>query len=374
MQLGKFNLLVDASWGSSGKGAASTRLADIHNVCNVSSCNYPNAGHFVQHNGERYLFKSLPSPVALHMISGARPTAWIGPNSGIDIIRLSDEMASVKYAQQDIHIHSRAMMMAQRHVEAEMPGSETSTEHISSTMSGSGAALTEKAMRRPEVTLAGDIIPNTLDPHVFSASVRDTLKNGGTFLHEVSQGFALSLNHGTHYPNCTSRDCTAQQGIADFMIPPPLIGDIYLNVRSFPIRVGNNYRDGQQTGYSGGCWYDQHETTWRDIAVDAGMPEHEADALADRERTSVTNKIRRVFTQSWDHLRISAEMNGATKLVLNFPQYISWEAHRMRGGREVIPHIPYKVRDYISRMEDATNLPVVLIGTGAEHYDYIFLE
>lgn len=374
MQQGKFNVLVDASWGSSGKGAASTRLVHIHGVGNVSSCNYPNAGHFVQHSGKRYLFKSMPSPVALYRICSTKPMAWIGPNSGIDVVRLSDEMDSVGYSQFDVRIHSRAMIMAQRHIEAEMPGSESSTEHISSTMSGSGAALTEKAMRRKEVILAGDVLPNALDPHIFSASVRDALRNGDTFLHEVSQGFALSLNHGTHYPNCTSRDCTAQQGIADFMIPPSLIGDIYLNVRSFPIRVGNNYRDGEQTGYSGGCWHDQQETTWEQIAAEAGMPEHEANALADKERTSVTKKIRRVFTQSWDHLRISAEMNGATKLVLNFPQYIDWHANGLRGGREVIPYIPYKVRDYMARMEDATNLPVALVGTGAEHYDYIYLE
>lgn len=65
MQAGKFNVLVDSAWGSSGKGAASTRLADIHSIHNLSSCNYPNAGHCVVHNGSKQVFKVLPSGAAL---------------------------------------------------------------------------------------------------------------------------------------------------------------------------------------------------------------------------------------------------------------------------------------------------------------------
>jgi adenylosuccinate synthase len=192
-------------------------------------------------------------------------------------------------------------------------------------------------------------------------------------MHEVSQGFALSVNHGTHYPECTFRDCTAQQAYSDFCITPDLVGDVYLNVRSYTIRVGNNFRDGQQVGYSGDFCSDQVETTWEQIAKDAEMPDDEARSLAERERTTVTKKIRRVATQSWSLLADSAMACGATKLILNFPQNIHWSSYKARGGPAEFKQLHPKVREYVSKMEETTNLPVVMIGTSAEHNDYIWL-
>ena len=268
------------------------------------------------------------------------------------------------------------MTVEQRHKDAESPSGSQSTEHVSSTMSGAGAAATEKAMRKPEVRLARDLAwlnDNVHNPMNFSRMVRSVLSTE-TFLHEVSQGWALSLNHGTHYPFCTSRDCTPQQAYADFGILPSMVGDVYLNVRSYPIRVGNNYRDGKQTGHSGGCLQDQRETTWEEIGANAGMPQEEIDKLAENERTTVTKKIRRCFTPSWELLRDSAEFCGATKLILNFPQYVHWSAYKVRGGIEAYQGLHQSVKDYVAKMEDVTGLPVVQIGTGAEHNDYITLE
>src|ERR1700735_4403417 len=45
MQTGKFNIIIDSSHGSSGKGKSSTWLADYNNITHVSSSNFPNAGH-----------------------------------------------------------------------------------------------------------------------------------------------------------------------------------------------------------------------------------------------------------------------------------------------------------------------------------------
>jgi adenylosuccinate synthase len=379
---GKFNVLNDCSWGSSAKGAASTRLADIYCVDNVSSCNYSNAGHVVENpDGSRFLFKCLPSPAALRQfrIARAPKAVWVGPNSGFEESQLHKEISWTGYGQKDFFIHDRAVLISQRHKDAEAPGSPTSTEHISSTMSGAGAAFTEKAMRLPQVDTVGKKLDVSKfptspvrDATTFAFMVRDRLERGQTFLHEVSQGFALSINHGTHYPQSTFRDCSAQQGLADFLIPPALAGDIYLNVRSLPIRVGNNFRDGERTGYSGDCWHDQQEITWAQVATDAEMPTEEAAILAENEKTSVTKKIRRVFTPSWDYLRVAAKLNGATKLILNFPQYIHWSAYKIRGGEKEFNSLHPKVRAYVNRMEEVTNLPVVMLGTSARHDDYIW--
>ena len=375
MQDGKFNCIVDAAHGSSAKGAASCRLVEIFNVPNVSTCNYPNAGHTAVQGDKRFVSKILPTPAALSLFGRSKPTLWVGPNSGFFLDQIQKELNLTGYSPDEVRMHERAVVVTDRHVAMESPGGLQSTEYISSTMSGSGASFAEKSMRRPEVRLVRTVDSfNTLKPMEFMREVRSELERGRTFMHEVSQGFALSVNHGTHYPTCTFRDCTSQQAWADFCITPSLVGDVYLNVRSFPIRVGNNYRDGQQVGYSGDFMSDQQETTWEQIAKDAEFPAAEAAELAERERTTVTKKIRRVATQSWSLLRDASVSLGATKLILNFPQYIHWSAYKVRGGREVLPKLHPKVRAYVEKMEDVTGLPVVMIGTSAEHEDYIYLE
>jgi adenylosuccinate synthase len=307
---------------------------------------------------------------------------WIGPNSGFFIDQFYKELDQTGYRQQgnfkiinsDLYVHERAVVVNQSHIDAESPTGAQSTEHISSTMSGSGAAYTQKAMRKADVRLARDIQGlTTLTPSQFTNSIRHRLDNDETFMHEVSQGFALSQNYGTHYPFCTFRDCTPQQAYADMGLLPYHVGDVYLNIRTFPIRVGNNFRDGKQTGYSGDCLPDQKEMTWEEIGRNAEMPQSEIDVLAEKERTTVTKKIRRVFSFSWDLLKHSAEFCGATKLILNFSQYIHWSSYKMRGEKEQVAKLHPKIRVFIDQMEETTNLPVVMIGTGPNHEDCIWL-
>jgi adenylosuccinate synthase len=370
MQKGKFNCVVDSAWGSSAKGAASTRLAAIYEVPHISSGNYPNAGHTAIVDGKKFVAKAIPTAAILE----PKRDLWIGPNSGFNIEQFKKEISQTNTPMDRVHIHERAMIVEQRHIDSESPHGAQSTERVSSTMSGSGAALTEKAMRKPEVKLAKEMFPNSLPPMVFVRNIREKLKNNEMFLHEVSQGFALSLNHGTHYPFCTSRDCTPQQTYSDFGILPSMVGDVYLNVRTFPIRVGNNFRNGVQTGYSGDFMPDQTELSWEQIGREAEMPQSEIDILAEKERTTVTKKIRRVASFSWQLLQESAEFCGATKLILNFPQYIHWSSYKMFGGKATFQKIHPKIREFIDKMESTTNLRVTMIGTGPEHNDHIFLD
>ncbi len=375
MQKGKFNCIVDSAWGSSAKGAASTRLVDIYKTENVSTCNFPNAGHSVVHSVKKFVSKAIPTPSYLNTMGKSKPRLWVGPNSGFTIEQLNKELKETGYKHNEVFFHERAIVSSQRHIDMESPGGVQSTERISSTMSGSGAAFTEKAMRGETVDLIRNYPEYTsLPPMNFMKAVRKEFADGRTFMHEVSQGFALSVNYGTHYPHSTFRDCTPQQAYSDFCITPSLIGDVYLNVRSFAIRVGNNFtKDGTQVGYSGDFCSDQQETTWEQIAKDAGMPPDEAAGLAERERTTVTKKIRRVATQSWSLLADSAQATGATKLILNFPQYIHWSSYKVRGGHTEYRKLHRSVQTYIEKMEDVTNLPVVMIGTSAEHDDYIWM-
>jgi adenylosuccinate synthase len=376
MQSGKFNILVDLSWGSSGKGAVSTRLADIFTINNASSCNGANAGHTTIHNGQKFVFKVLPSPSSLLPFKGKKIKNWLGPTSGFFKNQLDKEIKMVGVNRDDLIIHERAIIADESHIQMEREG-PFSTLHLSSTMSGAGASATCKAMRLKSVNLAGKLDKeqyNVVSNTDFPTMIRKELAAGNTFLHEVSQGFALSLNHGTHYPHCTSRDCTPQQAVNDMGIQFRDVGDIYANVRSFPIRVGNNYDEhGNMIGYSGDCMPDQEETTWAKIGQDAEMPQSEIDILAEKERTTVTKKIRRCYTMSWEYLKYSTQFVGGDYLVLNFPQYIHWSCHKARGGKEAFLKLHPKVRTFVDKMEETTKRQVVMISTGADHDDYIWV-
>ena len=372
--IGEFITVVDGSHGSSGKGAVSTRLIDILGVRNASSLNYDNAGHTSIVDGVKFVAHALPTSAILKKVRGYPLKLWIGPNSGLVMSRLEKEMAETGYVDGDgdFNVHARAGITEQRHVDMESPGGIWSTEWLSSTMSGSGATFADKAMRSREFKSAQDVLKRTLQPMSFMRAVRAEMDAGESFIHEVSQGFALSLDWGTTWKQSTFRNCTAQQSYADMGITPEYVGDVYLNLRSLPIRVGSNFRDGKQTGYAGAFGDDQTELTWEQVAEQAEMPEGEAERLRAREFTTCTKKLRRVATFSDSLLRDAAEFLGATKLVYNFPQYDHWSAHKVRGGHAAFNTLHPKVRAKISHIEEVANLPVVLVCTGADHDDFIY--
>lgn len=386
MQKGKFNVLLDAFWGSSGKGKMATWLADKFNVTKVSSSNFPNAGHTSQFSdGTKFVAKAIPTAAVLRRTRGMGMQCWLSPGSGFSWERLALEWE--ESGRPRVFVHGRASIVSEEHARREREGAD-STKHIASTMQGSGAAISDKVLRKPGCLLAwndeesmrrvfegkgADDLVAVVAPEAFRKMTWEALESGHMWLHEGSQGFALSIDHGSHYPFCTSRNCSLQAAMDQMAIPAGMVGDVYLNLRTFPIRVGNVVEDGKQVGFSGGFYPDCKELTWEQIAKDADMPQEEAARLAERERTTVTKRIRRVCTFTFDGLDQAVKANGATKLCLNFVQYLDWADHGLRGGREAFEKLSRKTRALIDQIEEESGVPVVLVGTGADHDDVISL-
>jgi adenylosuccinate synthase len=395
MQEGKLNILLDAFWGSSGKGKTSTWLADKFGVTRVSSSNFPNAGHTAAfEDGTKFVAKAIPTAAILKKVKGVGMECWLSPGSGYDWVQLIKEW--VEAGKPEINIHSRASVVTPEHKQREAAGSE-STKHIASTMQGSAAAIVDKVLRKADCKLAGttdiqEVIQylyatdptvrslldldgslqeieriRVVDASHFRKLTHRALRSGHTWLHEGSQGYALSIDHGSHYPFCTSRNCSVQAAMDHMAVPPSMVGDVYLNLRTYPIRVGNVVEDGVQKGFSGDFYPDCHEMTWEQVAAESGMPPEEARSLAERERTTVTKRVRRVCNFSFEGLKDAVAVNGATKLVLNFMQYINWEDNKCTDFTK----LSRKSRDFVARVEETVNLPVVLIGTGALHGEMI---
>src|SRR5207249_4681625 len=107
---------------------------------------------------------------------------------------------------------------------------------------------------------------------------------------ESAQGLELSVGVGSHYPYTTSRDITPMQVLADTLVHPRHLCTIIATMRTFPIRVGDQYtKKGKKVGTSGPVYPDQREIAFRDV----GVPD---------ERITVTGKVRRIFT--WSNLNL----------------------------------------------------------------------
>ncbi len=205
---------------------------------------------------------------------------------------------------------------------------------------------------------------------------RDNRRNKFCFDIEVADNHNFFVSNDKGYfnvENCTSRNCTTQAAMDQMAIPPSMMGDIYLNLRTFPIRVGNVVENGVQVGYSGDFYPDAKEITWDDVARISGMPEEEAKALAERERTTVTKRVRRVFEFSYEALKDAVRVNGATKLCVNFIQYLNWNDAYLSGGKEAFEKLSKDSRKFIDRVQEVSGVPVVLIGTGPNHSNVINL-
>lgn len=368
MIFGKFNVVTDGQWGSCGKGAITTALAARFCPKFLSTTNMANAGHTaVNIDGEKHVAKALPSATILNKwLSDYRPLIAVGASAAFNLDQMLREIEICDVHHQ-VMIHPRAGVITENHRLSENHGNDN-TKHIASTMQGCATFLSDKILRRKGLRLASNYEElRKFMPHgrSFPEKLYKIMSEGHTILHEGSQGFSLDINHGSHYPNCTSRSTTAPQNMVDMGISPKFLGKVYLVIRPYPIRVGNLVEDGQQVGYSGDGYSNQREITWEQVAAEAGMPENEANALFHRELTTVTKRLRRVFEFSNQQLYEAALLNGADEIALNFANYIDWSC----AGCNDWSSLPGKVMTFIDRCEKIARIPVTIVGTGPRTCD-----
>jgi len=378
MKKGRFNWVGDLQWGSTGKGLAAAYLAAQCGIERMSTTNLPNAGHtaiVTKEDGteRKFISKIIPTSAIVNKpfvfdgevraFTGDNPFArgkikcYIGAGAGFHVSRLLQEIEECALTPDQVVIHPRAVVVTEDHKNAEVTGS-FSTKHIASTMQGSATAVVDKMMRLADVKLAQDY--EELQPYIcknfFAGEVINDIQRGYTWMHEGSQGFSLGLNHGSHYPFCTSRECTVMQSMADMGVPPDLVGDIIGVMRPYPIRVGNVVEDGKQVGYSGDCYDDHTEITWDEVHRRAGYPED----FKLSELTTVTKRVRRVFEFSMKQIKQAIAVNGINKIFLNFANYLDFGVYGTNNPDDLTDPI----WGFIAKLERATSVRVAWVGTG----------
>jgi len=303
------HVMVDGQYGSTGKGALGAWLAEqalkqrVEFGAVVSNAG-PNSGHTFYHNGEKHILKMLPTfAVATYLIAGHRPIVMMSAGAIIDPVVLFRE--ANKYPGLTIFVDPNAAVILPEDVETEHSGSIAA---VAGTRTGTGAALARKVYRDERAVFKNFIETTDLripkNVYVSQHNVTSNLmwRRSRVFM-EVSQGFSLGIN-SQFYPKVTSRECTVMQGIADARLPPQSVTRTYMVIRTFPIRVGNH------EGFSSGdCYPDQNEITWESIGVEP-------------ELTTVTQRVRRVFTFSEMQYMEALRANNPDFVFCNFLNYL----------------------------------------------------
>lgn len=296
-------VIIDGQWGSTGKGLIAGYLATKVRP-DTAVCNFgPNAGHtVVMPDGREVMTQMLPSAI----VSPHVKTILIGPGAIVDPKILKAELDKYDDLVKDkrIFIHDMATIIKQEHKDREA----AELNRISSTCKGTGAAQTDKVMR-----IEGAVARDCADLPICAIRGLDftrLLQESQILQIESAQGLELGLNSGGWYPYCTSRDVNVHQVLSDCAIPYSFPrSKVVVSMRTYPIRVGNAFdSEGNLIGTSGPVYPDQEEVTWEQLGQKV-------------ERTTVTKKIRRVFT--WSHLNFEKviTMLNPDAIFLNFVNY-----------------------------------------------------
>lgn len=349
---GKVNFIIDGQWGSTGKGKLAGYLALRHPIDIIIGNFMPNAGHtWVNDLGNKIVSKMIPTSAI-----NKDAVVYLSPNSLIDVDRLLEEM-EVFQCQNRLVIHPNAAVLDPCHKAREF--NDAKMTQISSTLQGCGVALSDKIRRSCPVARDEARIKNWVRD--WSVELHTQLEKGAMVLFESAQGFDLSLNWGHKYPHTTSRDVTIGSLINDAGINHLQVGDVYGSLRSFPIRVGNVINSaGQTVGHSGPHYEDQAELTWEEITRYCQCP-HPL-----QEKTTVTGKIRRIFTFSCGQLIRFLTHCAPNHLFLNFVNYYNWADE----GKKDFDELSDVTKERIQEIDDIAsqwNCSVTHIGTGAEH-------
>lgn len=317
VQNGKAAVVIDGQWGSTGKGAAVAYIAN-RNFIDIATTNASaNAGHTSIVDGRKTVCFHLPTSATTGL--GAT-VAYINAGSIIDPQVFLQEIEETKVNRNRVFIHPWAAVITDEDKKSET-SLTSGTTRIASTQKGVGAALARKVRREGPVAM---YVPE-LRHFIHNMSLRHELAaENNSVLIEVPQGVHLGIHSTNLYPYCTSREVSVAQALSDAEIPVKLLGKVCMTLRTYPIRVGNIYDDaGKEIGNSGPCFTDQREMEWAELGVEP-------------ERTTVTKRVRRLFSWSPVQIRDSIERNAPDCVFLNFCNYLNTETQLETRVQDIV--------------------------------------
>lgn len=329
-------VVVGGQFGSEGKGAITAHLArpleqnDV--VIRVAG---PNAGHTAYDQDKRQ-WKLRAVPVAA--VTNRHCQLHIAAGSEIDIEVLLGEINALDAAGHQVtdrlSIHPSATILEFRHQERESRAGIVG--RIGSTGKGIGAARADRIMRTAQT--AGDVT-GVFKPFLSQPGPFD-LDDAGTVIIEGTQGYGLGL-HTQFYPQVTSSDCRAidflgMAGISPWSSRVRL--DVVVVARIYPIRVAGN---------SGPL---KDETDWERLGLDP-------------ERTTVTNKVRRVGRWDTELVTEAIRANGGGDYSTDVNIALTMVDQRFPELRDAT-ELHDEANKFVMNIEDEVGAYIDYVGTG----------
>ncbi len=329
------SVVVGGQFGSEGKGKVAHFLAKEMKASFAVRCGGSNSGHTVINEaGDAIIFQHLPTAAILPDVKLA-----LCAGSYIDLDILKREIELVNADSSRLFIDYDAVIITD-----ECKKEEASTgliDEISSTGSGTGAAVISRIQRKDSIVFAKDI--DWLKPYLADVSslLREALDSNERVILEGTQGFGLSPLHSRQYPKVTSRDTTAAGFLSEVGLSPFDVDDVVLVIRAFPIRVAGN---------SGEL---PNEITWDELGKEAGYE------MPFVELTSVTQKPRRVARFCPKVVKKAIQINKPTRIVLNHVDYCS---------PTIVSNVvkSLELNKIVSSFEKQISYSIDFIGTGQE--------
>lgn len=330
------DVLVGGQYGSEGKGQVAAYLAPEYDL--LIRVGGPNAGHKVYEDPHPYTFHQLPSGTR-----ACEARVLIGAGAVINVDTIMKEIGDCQVSKDRLSIDPQAMIISPKDRNRE----GALQIRIGSTGQGVGEATARRVLRKQDVKLARDI--KELRPFIRPGYevLEECFRQRKRILLEGTQGTGLSLYHG-HYPQVTSRDTTVAGCLAEAGISPNRVQRVIIVCRTYPIRV--------QNGAEGTSGYMSQEINWSEVAKRSG---HDPDSIQQSERTSTTNRQRRVGEFDWELLRRTASLNAPTDIALTFVDYIDKCNTDARRFEQLTPET---IR-FVEEVERVGAAPVSLLST-----------
>ncbi len=407
-------VIVGAQWGDEGKGKIVDLLAQESDVV----CRYqggPNAGHTIIAEGETWKIRQIPTGILSGKVSVIGAGCVVDPQVLLDEL---DQLESRGIATEPFKLSGNAHLIMPWHVAIDRASERRLGElQIGTTRRGIGPAYADKASRLgirvqdvldpkilrqkievalaeknvwlekvyevepfdlEEVAASHEAYARRLRPYVADTSllVDRVLREGQAVLFEGAQGTLLDLDHGT-YPFVTSSNPIAASAATGIGIGPNRLDAIVGVAKSYVTRVGEG-----------------------PLPSEIPSPQQEQVRDLGGEFGTVTGRTRRCGWLDLVALRYAVRLNGITSLALtkldvlstfaeipvciryllpdgtetpDFPAHQS-DFHHCRPVYELLDgwqeplgdELPVAAQQYVEFVERELDVPVTLVGTGAE--------
>lgn len=319
-------IIAGGAWGDEGKGkiVAYLALKDKPKIIARAGVG-PNAGHTVYFKGKKFGLRQIPSGF-VH--KGARlligPGVLVNPEVVLKEVELTG--ASDRFG-----VDSRCTVIEAQHIEEDKSSAHLKGK-IGTTGTGCGPANVARVNRKAK--LVGDVPELKQFLADVPKEVNDSLRGGELVIIEGSQGFGLSLVHGT-YPYVTSKDTAASTFAADVGVGPTKVDDVMLIFKAYVSRVGAG-------------------------PFPTEISQEKAEKLGIVEFGTVTGRRRRIGTFDFDVAKRSVMINGATQLTITCIDRL----YKNASGIKSWGQLPSEAKEYVEKIEKEIGVPVTMVSTG----------